>query len=192
MAVAAQAVPTIEVRNPRYEPGHPEEVQHTTVVRAIRDDPLGRLHATGRLRPAKDQWGDDGREDTGLASCLAGRELQRLFEAAEVRGPRSVDLTQDPVDGGGRVPEIMTDKQMKAIKRLNELYPIMGLVGKWLLIAVLCRGMMPEEYARALGITDPREINSFGRELRRHLEVMAQELGYASRVREKDLSSPRQ
>ncbi len=163
-ATLAPSVPVIEVRNPRYQPGHPDELERVTVVRAMRTDALVRLHHARRI--------DD-------CAYEAGRMMQALMEAAEVRGPRSVDTTQEPVDGGGGVPTIMSDRQFKAIKQLNSIYPVLGQDGYALVYAVLAKGMMPEQYGRAMGMTDLRDLNALGRELRRRLDNLAVVFGLA-------------
>ena len=64
-----QIADTIDLPNPLYQRGHPAELRRVTVVRALRDDPLGRLHA---------------RRQIGLAQYRAGRAWQAAYEAAAI------------------------------------------------------------------------------------------------------------
>jgi hypothetical protein len=161
---------TVEVDNPLYlekdQMGRSAGPRRIRVQRALRNDPLAKLHATGRLNDVE---------------LRVGRRVQSLMEASEVGGIRTMDPTNEPVDGGGKIREPINDRQLRAMKYLNgTLYPLLGKLGKALVSAVLAGGMMPEDYARSTGIGDARGINSIGREFQRYLGMLAGELGYTN------------
>ncbi len=161
---------TLEVDNPfdYAADDRGEGAKRIKVKRALRNDPLAKMHATGRLNDVE---------------YSIGRDLQELFEAVEIGHVRGVDFTNEPVDGGGHVPQGITDRQLQAAKMLNkQVYPVLGQIGTTLVRAILAEGMLPEEFARKLGATDAREINSYGREFRRYLAALAPVFGYETGV----------
>jgi hypothetical protein len=135
------------------------------VQRALRNDPLAKLHSTGRLNDLE---------------LRVGRHVQALVETGQAGGIKAMDPTNEPVDGGGKIREPINDHQLRALKQLNGIYPLLGKLGSALVFAVLAGGMMPEDYARSIGVLDTRGINSIGREFARYLGMLAAELGYAT------------
>src|SRR4051812_21763426 len=77
-----------------------ERVIHPTirVVRALRNDPIGQLFSRKQI--------DD-------AQHAAARKWQAYREAADTP-LRSSGHLQEPVDGGGRLPQGITDRQLEA------------------------------------------------------------------------------
>lgn len=160
-----------EVDNPRYEPGHPVELKKVSVKRSIRNDVLEKLRVTKRLSETE---------------YLVAREMQALFEAAEIGHVRSADPTREPVDGGGGVREPINDRQQRAAKRLAELQGErwgIGRDGMQIVRCVCAEGMMPEDVARAWGYSTERQIAFVGQYLRRMLNLLAVPLGYESVAR---------
>jgi hypothetical protein len=82
------------------------------VMRNLRGDPLGAMHARRQIDDAQFQ---------------AGRSFQADFEAAE-RGPRAIDPGKEYVDGG-ELPEPISEGQRKAVMRLNRAERELGLDG---------------------------------------------------------------
>jgi hypothetical protein len=70
------------------------------VLRSVRDDPLADMHSRRQI--------DD-------AMLAAGREWQRYHEDTQIGGISAIDTTKEAVDGG-RIPEPITDRQIKAIR----------------------------------------------------------------------------
>ena len=97
-----QVADTIDLPNPLYQRGHPAELQTVTLVRALRDDPLGRLHA---------------RRQIGLAQYRAGRAWQAAYEAAAIGHVGSIDPSNEPVDGSPKHNGPNLDRITKAARR---------------------------------------------------------------------------
>jgi hypothetical protein len=127
--------------------------------RSLRDDPLARMHQRKQINGAQYQ---------------AGRDLQRLLEDAEIGKLGSPDYSQEPVDGGNRVPEIVTEKQRRAVKDLMPIWPKLGQEGTSILrdflvdrldcsLMALKRGEAPTKRAQLY----------FGRRVRECLTTMA-------------------
>jgi hypothetical protein len=160
----------VEVDNPRYEPGHPNEIRKVKVQRALRNDVIERLRQQKRLSDVE---------------CMVAREMQRLYEDAEVGGIGAMDPTREPVDGRGAAREPITDRQQRAMKRLAELQGNrwgIGRDGMAVVRQVCAEGMMPEQIARSWGYTSQRQVAFVGQYLRRMLRLLAVPLGYTSRA----------
>ena len=116
----------VEIDDP-YEHG-----SKITVLRQYRTDPLGRLHAHHQI--------DD-------AQLAAGRAYQRDKEVAE-RGARAIDPTKEYVDGG-MLPEALTDRQIKARKRIIKIEQELGRRLTNVLEAILVDGKTVEQLAQS-------------------------------------------
>ncbi len=98
-------VAAVEVDNPLgLDPG-----DKIVTLRSIRNDPLARLHSHRQIDEAQ---------------YAGGRAFQDDWEKAE-RGPRAVDPTREYVDGGRR-REPITERQRKAVLRLNRVERELG------------------------------------------------------------------
>lgn len=137
-----------------------------TVIASLRDDPLGRMHA---------------RHQIDEAQYSAGRAYQRLCEMAEIVAIKAMDPTKEPVDGGGVIFDPVTDRQIKAAKKLAALSRILGLEGEAICRAVLCRGIPVERLAIVFGTAGAHEARYLGRRFRGILESLAVELDFAPR-----------
>lgn len=102
------------------------------MLRQTRTDPLARLHAHHQI--------DD-------AQFRAGREYQKDKEVAE-RGARAIDPTREAVDGG-LMPEALTDRQVKARKRIVKIERDLGRRLTGVLEAVLIDGRTMEQLAQS-------------------------------------------
>lgn len=132
-------------------------------VASLRDDPLGRLRA---------------RKQIDEAQYRAGRDMQALYERAEIGKVMAVDTTKEPVDCGG-APEVLTDGQQRAIKEIIRLERVLGLEGSALVRDVLAERMFIEQCAATRGMVRRHEREYLGRRFRECLETLAKELHYA-------------
>src|ERR1017187_6917269 len=142
-------VAAIEVDDPlALEPG-----EKIVTLRSIRGDPLARLHSHRQIDEAQYQ---------------GGRAFQDDWEKAE-RGPRAVDPTRDYVDGG-RAREPITERQRKAVLRLNRAEHELGADGSALVHEVLVLGMTMEQVGQRRGLRTQRWADYFARRFRECLE----------------------
>lgn len=145
-------VATVEVDNPlALEPG-----EKIVVLRSIRDDPLGRLHARRQIDEAQYQ---------------GGRAFQNDWERAE-RGPRAVDPTREYVDGG-QMREPITEGQRKAVLRLNRAERELGADGSALVHDILLHGLSTEQVGQRRGLRSQRWNDYFARRLQECLDRLA-------------------
>ena len=155
-------VATVEVDNPLgLEPG-----EKIVALRSIRNDPLGRQHAHRQIDEAQYQ---------------GGRAFQDDWEKAE-RGPQAVDPTREYVDGG-QAREPITERQRKAVLRLNRAERELGAVGAALVHEVLILGMTMEQIGQRRGLLGQRWIDYFARRFRECLDRLALIYGFATERR---------
>ena len=145
-----------EVDDP-FEPG-----ARITVVRNLRDDPLARLHARRQIDEAQYQ---------------AGRAFQHDFETAE-SGPRAIDPSTEAVDGG-RLPEPITERQQKAVGRLNRIYRELGADDASLTSDVLIHGWTMTQISQFRALSGRKWEEYFGRRFRECLDRLAIIYGFA-------------
>jgi hypothetical protein len=121
-----------------------------TVVRALRDDPLGRMFA---------------RHQIDQPQYLGGRSYQELIEVVQIGAMRSVDLGKTLVSGG-RFSEPLTDSRQRAARRLRsvegEVLTRHGTEGLSLARTVLASGKASR---RRRGFTVPLPTARCGRRL---------------------------
>lgn len=155
-------VAAVEVDDPlALEPG-----EKIVTLRSIRNDPLGRLHSHRQLDEAQYQ---------------AGRAFQDDWEKAE-RGPRAVDPTREYVDGGS-AREPITERQRKAVLRLNRIERELGADGSVLVHEVLILGLTMEQIGLRRGLRGQRWIDYFGKRFRECLDRSALIYGFATAPR---------
>lgn len=148
----------IEVENPY------NRTQKTVVLRALRDDPLGRLEQRGQI----DQ-----------AQYLAGRTWQRAYETAEISGARAIDPTREHVDGGQIASSAISDEQARAFATLAKASRAVGMIGESVLRDVLANRMFPAQIAEARGFEDSqRATDYYSRLFRDCLETLAGVFGF--------------
>src|ERR1700704_5063957 len=142
-------VAAIEVDDPlALEPG-----EKIVTLRSIRDDPLARLHTHHQIDEAQYQ---------------GGRAFQDDWEKAE-RGPQAVDPTREYVDGG-RAREPITERQRKAVLRLNRAERDVGADGSGLVHDVLILGLTMDQVGQRRGLRGQRWIDYFSRRFRECLD----------------------
>ncbi len=154
----------VVVDNPYFGPAAPQEHRVIRATRSLRD-PLAKLHHTRRIDEAE---------------YRAGRRLQALLEAAEVGRVRSLDPSREGVDGGSHVPDVLGERQFRALKALERIWPLLGRDGSALVTAVLAHGMMPEAYAGTLGRTARDDVRATGRHFKWQLALLARHFGLAA------------
>lgn len=159
------AMPTIVVDNPAYQAGHPGSIQRITVERALRDDPLGQMHARNQI--TEHQY-------------AAGRKWQAAFETAGIGRIKAMDTTQEPVDGGGRFSDPMTDRRLRAFNDLKRWNGALGKAGAQLVNHVLCDKRSLREVGQLVyASTSPATMKYVGRRFRECLDQLATEMGLA-------------
>jgi hypothetical protein len=99
---AGAKVAPIEVDDPHSKPGQTDKL---IVMRTVRDDPLGAMHAAGSIDNAQ---------------FLAGRKWQLYYERIAFGTLRAGALA-DFVDGGGRASAGDRDEAMEALKGASKL-----------------------------------------------------------------------
>ena len=149
----------VEIDDPlALEPG-----EKIVVLRSVRNDPLGRLHAHHQI--------DD-------AQYRGGRAFQNDWERAE-RGPQAIDPAREYVDGAqGRVS--ITDRQRQAVLRLNRAERELGADGAAIVHDVLVQGLSMEQVGRKRGLESQRWNDYFARRLRECLDRLALVYGFAN------------
>jgi hypothetical protein len=155
-------VAAIEVDDPLgLDPG-----DKIVTLRSIRNDPLARLHTHRQIDEAQYQ---------------GGRAFQDDWEKAE-RGPQAVDHTREYVDGG-QWREPITERQRKAVLRLNRAQHELGADGSALVHEVLVLGMTMEQIGERRGVRGQRWIDYFARRFKECLDRLALMYGFAAERR---------
>lgn len=155
-------VAAVEVDDPlALEPG-----EKIVTLRSLRNDPLGRLHSHRQIDEAQYQ---------------GGRAFQDDWERAE-RGPQAVDPTREYVDGG-RQREPITERQRKAVLRLNRAERELGADGSALVHEVLVLGLTMEQVGQRRALRGQRWIDYFARRFRECLDRLALIYGFATQKR---------
>jgi hypothetical protein len=153
-------VASVEIDNPlALEPG-----EKIVAIRSIRNDPLARLHSHRQIDEAQ---------------YRGGRAFQDDWEKAE-RGPRAVDPTREYVDGG-QAREPITERQRRAVLRLNRIEHELGADGVALVHEVLVLGLTMEQVGQRRGLRGQRWMDYFSKRLRECLDRLAQTYGFATR-----------
>jgi hypothetical protein len=137
-----------------------------STIRSIRNDPLAKLHSHRQIDEAQYQ---------------GGRAFQDDWEQAE-RGPRAVDPTREYVDGG-RAREPITERQRKAVLRLNRAERELGADGSALVHDVLVSGLTMAEVGQRRGLRTQRWADYFARRFRECLDRLALIYGFATESR---------
>jgi len=111
-------------------------------------------------------------------SIRAGGAFQDDWEKAE-RGPQAVDPTREYVDGV-RAREPITERQRKAVLRLNRAERELGADGAALVHEVLVLGMTMEQIMQRRGLRGQRWMDYFSRRFRECLDRLALIYGFAT------------
>lgn len=152
-------VAEVEVDDPlALEPG-----EKIVALRSLRNDPLGRLHSHHQIDEAQ---------------FRGGRAFQDDWEKAE-RGPRAVDPAREYVDGG-QAREPITERQQRAVVRLNRVARELGTDGIMLVQEVLVDGLTMEQVGLRRGLRGQRWMDYFSKRLRECLDRLALIYGFAT------------
>jgi hypothetical protein len=139
-----------------------------TVVRALREDPVGRMFARHQIDTAQYQ---------------AARAFQQAADQSTIGSIKSVDLEKTKVSGG-LSPEPLTDGRRRAMARLRvaeeRLMRRHGSEGLGLTRAVLVERQSVEQTARLRGAESDREVWFWSRLFRRCLDSLASAFGFAT------------
>ena len=152
-------VAEVEVDDPlALEPG-----ETIVTLRSIRNDPLARLHSHHQIDEAQ---------------FRGGRAFQDDWEKAE-RGPQALDPTREYVDASpSREP--ITERQRKAVLRLNNCERELGADGSAIVHDVLIQGMTMEQVGQRRGLSGQRWMDYFSKRFRECLDRLAQTYGFAT------------
>jgi Domain of unknown function (DUF6456) len=151
------------VENPYFNPSDPISKQWITVTTNRRDSPLDAMHRRG------------------LAPHLhkAAEEFQQIFEAREISGPKSVDTSRTPVDGGkSPISDRFSDRHLSAANKIADVRRHLGNTAFGVLQLVLGDRMFLQDVDRNYGWS-PRTAS---RRFRAALEQLAQLWGYAGQA----------
>lgn len=152
-------VAAVEVDDPlALEPG-----EKIVTLRSIRNDPLARLHSHHQIDEAQ---------------FRGGRAFQDDWEKAE-RGPRAVDPTREYVDASpSREP--ITERQRRAVLRLNRASRELGADGSVLVHEVLILGLTMEKIGERRGLSGQRWMDYFSKRFRECLDRLALIYGFVT------------
>lgn len=134
------------------------------VLRSTRNDPLADMKSKGQI----DQ-----------CDYIAGRHWQAAWENAEIGGVRAIDPGKEAVDGG-RLPEVLTDQQRRAVQDLKVAKAALGPEGARLVEDVLAKGLSISQAAFQRGRTSERERLYIGARFRECLTTLAIRFGYSN------------
>jgi hypothetical protein len=142
-----------------------EEGAKIMVLRSTRHDPLAEMKS-------KDQ----------IDQCdyIAGRHWQAAWENAEIGSVRAIDPTREAVDGG-RLPDMLTDIQRRAMQDLKAARGALGREGHSLICDVLGRGLSIGQAASNRGLSSEADRKYTGKRFRECLSTLAIRFGYANR-----------
>jgi len=152
-------VASVEIDDPlALEPG-----EKIVALRSIRNDPLARLHSHHQIDEAQ---------------YRGGRAFQDDWEKAE-RGPQALDPTREYVDGGS-AREPITERQRRAVLRLNRIARELGTDGIVLVHEVLVEGLTMEQIGQRRGLRGQRWMDYFSKRFRECLDRLALTYGFAT------------
>lgn len=141
------------------------------VLRSTRNDPLADMKAKNQI----DQ-----------CDYVAGRHWQAAWENAEIGSVRAIDPSKEAVDGG-RIPEVFTDQQRRAVVDLKAARVALGREGHQLVQDVLGSGMSISQAAIARGLGSEADRKYIGKRFRECLATLAVRFGYSNEPQNKSL-----
>jgi hypothetical protein len=152
----------IEIDDP-YEAG-----AKILAMRSLRADPVADMHARGHLTDCEYE---------------TARHWERAYENAEIGGVPAMDPGKEAVDGG-RMREVLTDRQAKAMETLRKARKALGEEGNYLVIQVLGTKMsLYQVYRQRVGAVDPLEYKYTCRRFHECLSTLSVLFGYATATR---------
>lgn len=150
----------IDVENPFYSRAHNVSRTNPRFIKAshnVKESAITSMAARGHL---------------SVAQVRAAKTFCSLWEALGGSGARAIDYSREPVDGG-KNPEAMTDKQMRAGQELKKCSSLLGVLGYELVCKIAGMGMSLEDVAGK----ERRRRDHAADSLRGCLEVLAVHLG---------------
>ena len=155
-----------EVDNPYYHIDEPTQPKRIIAMRALRDDPLAKLHSRGYI---------------GEGELQAGRKLQALFEAVEIGSISSQDPAREYVDGGGQVRDFLTAKRQASLALLAGVREGLGQAGYDICRSFLAERKTIEQIALAHHrVVTKAAITYMGHRFRECLKTASVILGYST------------
>jgi hypothetical protein len=143
-----------------------EQGAQIVVMRSLRDDPLGALHASHQIDEVQ---------------YLAGRHWQKAYELAEIGGARAIDYSRAKVDGGGIPQATVSDVQARAFNDLSNARKGLGDYGTSVVYDILACHLTVRECANRRMMTSEAELKYIGRRFRECLDHMAIIFGYCTK-----------
>jgi len=148
-----------------YDPGN------TIIVPVnMRHDPLLRMAA---------------RQEIDTAQLKAGEALRECHEAASTHGLKAIDFLAEKVDGG-KIHRGISDRAIRAARRLREAEVLLGWQGYRIVMSVVCNGIHGTMIAEQSSAAVDRKVVQH--QVRSALEQLAILWGFASdprRVRQR-------
>lgn len=135
------------------------------LIRSVRDDPLAGMLSRGWIPQHE---------------YAAGRKWQAMHEASTIGCISAIDPTKEAVDGG-RIPDVLTDHQAKAMKALRAAREALGLRDSVYVADILGERLTLAQCAARHGLVGERGINYIGRRFRDALDTLAELWGYRTR-----------
>jgi hypothetical protein len=113
-------------------------LRNAKLVKAEVDDPYEPAAKILTLRSTRDDPLADMLSRGFISQCEfeTGRHWQRAYENSEIGNVGGIDPTKEAVDGG-RMREVLTDRQLRANKELKAARDTLGKAGNWLIVSVL-------------------------------------------------------
>lgn len=138
--------------------------QKIPVVRALRHDVLAQMRS---------------RQQLDEAHFAAGRLWEYYFEQSEIGSIRAIDPSKEAVDGG-RIPEMISDSQIKAFRKLNEGDCVLGEVKSDLVRDILGDRQTLRIAATNRGLTTMRGFKSLTDHFIESLNILAVLWGFST------------
>lgn len=136
-----------------------------SVARVLRDDPIGQMHSRRQITDTQ---------------YHAAREYQETREAMGIGTGRSPSNLVEHVDGGQIASDGITDRQLRASKRIEAWRVRLGDAGYRLIEAVLIHKRTIREIADASPMMSGKAATTFyGHMFRQQLDVLAKAMGRA-------------
>lgn len=134
------------------------------VLRSTRHDPLADMKAKRQI---------------DHCDYVAGRHWQAAYENSELGAVGAIDPSKEAVDGG-RLPEVLTQIQMRGMQDIREARAALGAEGHQLIIDILGKGWSISQAATNRGRFSDDDRRYVGRRFRECLNTLAIRFGYTN------------